>query len=150
MTSRTSVPPSAAPAMDRPWWQLGLAAGVIAAVINAVVYFLYQAVAGAPLQVTQPGGGALQDLPVVLVTLMSIIPPVVASVLAYALSRWTRSARTWLIAISVILAVLSLLSPLGLPAEVSTGNKLTLAAMHLIVAGAALAALVPRLFGERA
>jgi hypothetical protein len=133
----------------RPWWRLGLAAGLGAAVLNAILYYLYQLLSGEPLRVTDPASGAIQVLPLVLVIITSLLPPLVATLLAIALYRWTRAASIWFIAISLIVAVFSLFSPLALPADISMGNRLTLAAMHLVVAAITLAAFVPRLSAPR-
>lgn len=148
MTSRTTPITSTAPATARPWWQLGLAAGVIAAIINVIIYFVYQAATGAPPRIVPPGQ-QLQDLVLGMVVLLSLIPPLIAALLAYGLSRWTSSANAWLIGISLVILVLSMLSPLAQPTPVATSTKLVLAVMHVVVAAVTLAALVPRLSVDR-
>lgn len=150
MTSRTSPLTSTTPATARPWWQLGLAAGIVAAIINVIIYFVYQAATGAPPRIVPPGL-QLQDLFLGMVVVLSLMPPLITAVLAYGLSRWTNAASTWLIGISlvVLVLVLSLASPLTQPAAVTTGTKLVLTVMHVVVAAITLAALVPRLSAER-
>jgi hypothetical protein len=149
MTSRTTPLMPTETARTRPWWQLGLAAGLGAAVINVVIFALYQLVTGTPLRVVPPAGGPSQELAVAMVVIASLVPPVLATLLAIALSRWTRPASIWFTVITLIAVVLSLLSPLSLPAEISMGNKLTLAAMHLVTAVTTLAVFVPRLSAAR-
>jgi hypothetical protein len=148
MTSRSSPLTMSASDTARPWWQLGLAAGFVAAVINVISYFVVQIATSAPPRIVPPGQ-ELQDLFLGMVVLMSLIPPLIAALLAYGLSRWTSAASAWLIGISLVVLVLSLLSPLTQPATVTTGTKLVLAVMHVVVAAVTLAALVPRLSAER-
>jgi hypothetical protein len=148
MTSRTTPLPATEPVTSRPWWQLGLAAAIGAAAINVVIFYLYQLVTGAAIRVVPPGD-VLQDLPVAMVVIMSVIPPLVAGLLAYALHRWIRSAAVWFTVISVVLVALSLFSPWTQPTEIATSAKLTLSVMHLVVAGATLAAYLPRLAATR-
>ena len=148
MTSRSASLTAADQPATRPWWQLGLAAGVTAAVINVVIYFTYQAATGPPPRIVPPGQ-QLQDLFLGMVVVLSLIPPLIAAMLAYGLGRWTRARSTWLIGISLVVLVLSMLSPLAQPPEVTTSTKLVLVLMHVVVAAVTLAALVPRLSAER-
>lgn len=149
MTSRTTEPlTSTTPTITRPWWQIGLAAGVVAAVINVVIYVIFQVATGAPPRIVPPGQ-QLQDLFLGMVVLLSLIPPLIAALLAYGLGRWTNAASAWLIGISLVVLVLSMGSPLTQPAVVTTGTKLVLTVMHVVVAAVTLAALVPRLAAER-
>jgi hypothetical protein len=149
MTSSTA--PQSMPNLttNRPWWQLGLAAGVIAAVINAIIFLIYNAAASTPIQITTFSDSTVQELPGYMVVVLSVIPALLAAPLAAGLSRRTRSASTWFIAISVIVAVLSLASPLLLPEAIAMSAKLTLAAMHIVAAVAVLGVMVPRLNAGR-
>src|SRR5690606_11920559 len=83
MTSRT-IPqqPITTSYTRRPWWQLGLGAGVIAAVINSIIYYVYNAVATTPIQVTMLGRSEVQDLPVLGVVFFSLVPALLAALLA--------------------------------------------------------------------
>lgn len=148
MTSRTTTMTSSAPATARPWWQLGLAAGIVAAILNVIIYAVYQVATGAPPRIVPPGQ-QLQDLLLGMVVLLSLIPPLIAALLAYGLSRWTSAASAWLIGISLIVLVLSMVSPLTQPAPVTASTKLVLTVMHVVVAAVTLAALVPRLSADR-
>lgn len=148
MTSRTTTMTSSAPATARPWWQLGLAAGIVAAILNVIIYFVFQVATGAPPRIVPPGQ-ELQELFLGMVVLLSLIPPLIAAMLAYGLSRWTSAAGAWLIGISLVVLVLSMVSPLTQPAAVTTGTRLVLAVMHVVVAAVTLAALVPRLSVDR-
>ena len=150
MTSRT-IPqqPITTSYTSRPWWQLGLGAGVIAAVINSIIYYVYNAVATTPIQVTMLGRSEVQDLPVLGVVFFSLVPALLAALLAAGLKRWTSSASTWFVAIAVILGVVSLASPLMLPDTIAMSAKLTLASMHIVAAATIIGTLLPKLNAGR-
>ncbi|MDQ3694488.1 MAG: DUF6069 family protein [Chloroflexota bacterium] len=148
MSSRSPAIHDGPAATDRPWWQLGLAAGVIAAVANVILLAAYQAVAGSPAQIALSPGAPLQALSWWQTVIASILPALIAALVAAACSRWTPSPRAWFIGLVVILAALTLVAPLSLP--VATGNRLVLAIMHIVTAAAVIGALAPRLPAPRA
>jgi hypothetical protein len=120
----------------------------VAAVISVVIYFFYQAATGTPPRIVPPGQ-QWQDLFLGMVVVLSLIPPLLAALLAYGLGRWTGAASAWLIGISLVVLALSLLSPLAQPAEVTASTKLVLVLMHVVAAAVTLAALVTRLSAGR-
>lgn len=135
---------------NRPWWQLGLAAGIIAAAINVIIFFIYNAAASTPIQIQAIGGAGIQELPVFMVIVMSLVPALLAGLVAAGIRRWRGEfAATWFIAISVILTVLSLASPFTLPGTIAMSAKLTLAVMHIVAAVVIIVAMLPKLNAGR-
>lgn len=112
-----------------------LLAGAIAAgasvVVNALLFFVFQA-AGILVDTIyiQPG----QALTVVPVVLSSIVPTLVGAFVFFLFERFTNNGFRIFSIISVVLTIASFLSPFYIP-EVTTGFALVLCAMHVVVAG---------------
>jgi len=113
----------------------GLAAGLVAAVVNALVF----ALGGIDPNVLAPGVGQPIALPAVI--LASLLPNVLGGLALWAVLRAGRGVRTFQIIVAVA-TVLSMLQPLTIPGA-QVGMVLTLEVMHL-VAGAAAILVTPR------
>ena len=110
----------------------GLTGGVIAAVINAVIYFAAQSVNGGPLLVQTPQAPTAQPLPVFAVLLFSIVPGILAGVVYWALARFTRAPARWFLILAVIVFGLFVVGPLGAASGVAVW------ALELMHVGAAV------------
>ena len=118
---------------------LALTGGVIGAVINAVIALIAPALIGGPVQVSQPGSTALQDLPLIAVIAASLIPAFVAALVLYLLGRFTKAPIQIFQITAGVLTFLSLFSPFAIPT--SLGAQLTLCLMHLVAAASITLAL---------
>lgn len=111
---------------------LALIGGVTGAVINAAIALIAPVLIGGAVQVSQPGSAVLQDLPLPAVIAASIIPAFVAAGVLWLLGRFTKAPIQIFQIIAVVIALLSLISPFGIP--VSLGSQLTLCLMHIVAA----------------
>ncbi len=114
-----------------------LAAGV-AAIINAILFFLGDATGIMDKNVGIPGSdGSVQAITVVPVIISSIIPTIVAAGVLMMLKRFTANPlRTYGI-LTIVLLVLSLGNPfMGIPG-IPTAMGIWLNLMHVVVAGVA-------------
>lgn len=107
----------------------GLTGGVIAAVINALIYFAAQGVNGGLLLVQTPQAPTPQPLPLPAVLLFSIAPGLAASVVYWVLARFTRNPTGWFLILAGIVFVLFFFGPLG--AASGTVAVWALELMHL-------------------
>ncbi|MEM8862712.1 MAG: DUF6069 family protein [Chloroflexota bacterium] len=107
----------------------GLIGGGIAAVINAIVFFIAPA-----LNVSQPDG-SLAPVGLVPIIVASIIPGIFAAIFLWLLRRFTGNGTRIFQIVAVILLLLSFISPFT--AAASTGIAIWLNVMHL-VAGVAI------------
>lgn len=128
----------------RPWWQIAVIAAVAAAIGNLLVYLIAVGLFDADVRVPEaPGSATYVDLSVVQVLFASIVPAILATLLAIALLRWTGAPRRWFVISAVVIFLLSFLSFVDLDA--STGAYMTLALMHLVAAVAITMVVAPRL-----
>ena len=140
MSSRTSD----TPVETRPWWQIGLLAAVAAAVANVIVYLIAVALFDANLRVPEGlGSDTYSDLAVGQVIFASMLPALLATLLAIALVRWTGAPRRWFVISAVVVLLLSYLTFFDL--DGTTGAFVTLAIMHVVAAAAIVAVIAPRL-----
>ncbi len=91
----------------------GLTGGVIAAVINALLYFAAQSVNGGPLLVQTPQALTPQPLPLPAVLLFSIAPGLIAGAIFWVLARFIRNPARWFSILAGIVFVLFFFGPLG-------------------------------------
>jgi asparagine N-glycosylation enzyme membrane subunit Stt3 len=113
-------------------WITALTAGVIAAIVNVIVYFIAGA-ANVPLQIAAPGSSQLERLQLVPVILASLIPAFVAAGLLLILRRFAPRADTVFQVIALVFTLVSFGGPLGQPTD--GASKFVLNLMH-VVAGA--------------
>ena len=112
----------------------GLAAGVVAAVVNAVLF----AFGAIDQSVITPMG---QSIGLGAVVTLSLVPNIIGGLVLWGVLRAGRSVRLYQI-IAVVATVLSFYSPLTLP-DAPLGMVLLLEVMH-VVAGAAAVFITPR------
>lgn len=112
--------------------------GIIAAVINVILFFLGNIWNGTAMHVIRPGQEAAEPLSIVFVIVMSIVPCIVAAIL-YFLLRATGRASLIFSIIAIILFVLFFFSAQG--AAQSALTNWILQIMHLVVAVCAVEAI---------
>ena len=132
--------------MQRPLWSVGLAAALIAAAANVVVYVVATGV-GVPLEITEVFADHFARMPVQSFVLGTLIDGgIVGTALAYACRAWAPHPRTWF----VVLALLGTVGSLALPiaSDGTTATKVVLSVSHVVAAvilvPALAAALEPR------
>lgn len=110
---------------------VGLVAGLVAGVANAIFFFISRALFSLPYLV--PMGGPTSpatDLPVFAVIAASTVPALGAALLYWALGRFTSRATTIFTVVAVVFGLLSLGGPVSLPIDL--GTRIALSVMHLI------------------
>ena len=125
-----------------PWWQLAGLAGTVAGVANLAVF----AIAIWPVGVDVRELGPI-PLTVLAILIFTVLPAVVATLLAAGLARWTAAPRRWFVGIAAVVLLLSFVPPLFL-IDASVAALLMLELMHVIAAGGVVAVLAPRLANQ--
>jgi Family of unknown function (DUF6069) len=129
---RRGLPPTSPAWTQRPLWQVGLAAALVAAAANSVLYVVARLV-GVPLELTEVFSDHFGRIPVSSFVLGTLLDGgVVATLLAAACRRWAPRPRTWFVA----LAVSGTVASLGLPltSDGTTATKVALSIGHLVAA----------------
>ncbi len=116
--------------LRRLWWA-SLLAGVVAAAVNAVIYFIASAAGAIPQTVLVPGLN--QPITVVLVILNSFVPAILAAVVLALLNRFARRPVRLFRIIAAVLLVISFANPLTIPGA-PLAMILTLDLMHIVAA----------------
>lgn len=111
----------------------GLTGGVIAAVINAGIYFAAQSVNGGPLILQTLQAPTPQPLTLFAVLLFSVVPGLLAGVVYGALARFTRAPTRWFLILAGIVFALFIIPPL-----VAASGAVTVWALELLHVGAAV------------
>ncbi len=111
----------------------GLFAGLAAAAINALVYFLGRSLGWITDDVLLPGAEQPLTLPPVIMA--SLVPALIAAVVAWLVNRFTRRPRQVFTGLAVVLLVLTLVPPFSLPGA-SGGMIFALVLMHVVAAAA--------------
>jgi hypothetical protein len=114
-----------------------LAAGLVAAVINAVLFWIGSATGAVPADLIIPNAG--QPLTIVPVIISSVLPALVAGLVFFLLIRFTRNPLRIFNWVAAIVLLLSFASPFSIP-NVPVGMVVVLELMHVVVAGAVLIA----------
>ncbi len=110
-------------------------AGLIAAVINTVLYFLGDAMGFMDQTVGTPSADGIQPITLLPVIMSSIIPSIVAGLVFALLNRFTSNPFRIFGIISLVLVVLSFANPfMGIPG-IPVGMGVLLNIMHVVVAG---------------
>jgi Family of unknown function (DUF6069) len=112
--------------------QAGLIGGVIATIINLVLYFLGNAINGGPMLVKPPGIATIQAVPWFMVIVQSVLAGVIAGALYGLLARFTTRASTIFLGIAAVIFILFFFNPLLAAQNVTT--IVVLEIMHLVVA----------------
>jgi hypothetical protein len=116
----------------RPLWQVGLAAALVAATANIVVYVTARA-AGVPLELTEVFSDDFARMPVSTFVLGTLLDGgVVATVVAAACQRWAPRPRSWFVALAVVGTVASLSLPLV--SDGTTATVIVLSISHVVAA----------------
>ncbi len=118
--------------------RIGLVAGVAAAVVNLIIYFVGTTVFAVPFLITMQPGTAPIPLVVPAIIGMSILPGLLAALFLWGLARFVSRPIRWFQGISLVLLLLSLL-PLSMPLDAATRVGLVL--MHLATGLLIIAAL---------
>ena len=111
----------------------GLYAGVAAAIINAILFFIFHATGVISDNIMPKPNEPMTVVPVIMA---SIMPAIVGSIVFYLLERFTTNGFKIFRILAIVLAVLSLLSPFMVIPGITTGYAVVLCMMHLVVAGA--------------
>jgi uncharacterized BrkB/YihY/UPF0761 family membrane protein len=106
----------------------------ISLVANLIVFVIGST--GAPLQVVVGGDTEASDLAVGAVIGASIIPLLLGAVGLWLAYRYVPNSFTVWSAVVAVLAVVSIVGPLGL--DIDTGSKVALAVMHIATGAAAI------------
>lgn len=111
--------------------QTGLMAGVVAAVINAVLYLITSAMGFFPSSVITPAGQPFSLIPVIA---MSLLPSVVAGIVYALIARFAQNPNRIFLWVAAAVFVFMFFSPFSLKGA-PTGMIVTLEIMHVVVAG---------------
>jgi len=113
------------------FWPTALVAGIAAALVNLLVYFVVTSVFGYSLEIATPGGPAMPLTPLPII-ITSFIPAIGAAVLLALLNRFVSRPFPIFLVVAVIFFLLSLGGPLSLP--IAATNKAILILMHTLAA----------------
>jgi hypothetical protein len=116
----------------------GLLAGLVAALINGILFFIFQGAGVITDRVLLPNNEPMTLMPILF---SSLIPPVLGSVAYYLLARFTSNGYRYFTIIAVILLMLSFANPFfGIP-HVTVPYAIALNVMHVVVVAVLLYAL---------
>lgn len=109
----------------------GAIAGGVAAVINAVLFFIFHSLGVLTDDIfVQPN----QSLTVVPVIVSSILPSIIGSIVFFLIEKFTNNGFGIFRIVSIVLLILSLVSPFMQIPNVTTGFAIVLDVMHVVVA----------------
>ena len=109
----------------------GAIAGGVAAVINAVLFFIFHSLGVLTDDIfIQPN----QSLTVVPVIVSSILPSIIGSIVFFLIEKFTNNGFGIFRIVSIVLLILSLVSPFMQIPNVTTGFAIVLDVMHVVVA----------------
>jgi uncharacterized membrane protein len=109
----------------------GAIAGGVAAVINAVLFFIFHSLGVLTDDIfIQPN----QSLTVVPVIVSSILPSIIGSIVFFLIEKFTNNGFGIFRIVSIVLLILSLVSPFMQIPNVTTGFAIVLDIMHVVVA----------------
>jgi hypothetical protein len=117
---------------ERPLWQVGLVAALVAAAASVIVYGAARA-AGVPMELTEVFEDEFERMPVMNMAWAALLEGGVAgTVLAAACRRWSKRPRPCFVA----LAMTGLITSFALPiiSDATTATKVVLSISHVIVA----------------
>jgi len=115
-------------------WRNGLIAAIVAAVINAILFYIGAAAGGFPASVLTPMGVPITVMPVIIATVLGIV----VGTLGYAiLSRFTTNPNRWFTIVAIVVLLLMVYNPFTLVGAPVLMIAL-LEIMHLVVGGAAI------------
>ncbi|HEX2298802.1 MAG TPA: DUF6069 family protein [Pseudonocardiaceae bacterium] len=142
-THNPAAPASRSFLTTSPVWLVGVLAALAGAVVTEVFGLIARAL-GVPMEAASPGATAAAPIPPGGFAVSVLVWSVMGIVLAVALARWAkRPARTFVVT-TIVLTVLSLLSP-ALAPYTATSTKIVLALSHLVAAAVVIPLLGVRL-----
>lgn len=112
------------------WWAAPVA-GLAAAVANAIVFFIFEALGAIPPDIIVPN--ADQPITVIPVMMASFMPAIIAGILLALLAAFTSKPVKIFLIITVVALVLSFYTPFTIP-EVIMPMILALNLMHVVAA----------------
>jgi hypothetical protein len=113
--------------------QAGLIGGILAGVVNIILYTLGQALNGSLMMVTPPGQAGEMPLPFFMVTIMSVVPGIIAGLLYGILARFTPRATPIFLVIAAVVFTFMFFNPITSARGLTT--MIVLEFMHVVVAG---------------
>ncbi|MFI7642343.1 DUF6069 family protein [Nonomuraea sp. NPDC049400] len=120
------------PWTERPLWQVGFAAALVAAAASVIVYVAARA-AGVPMELTEVFEDHFARMPVMNMAWAALLEGGVGgTALAVACRRWSRRPRSTF----VVLATTGVIASFALPvtSDASTATKVVLSISHVVVA----------------
>lgn len=114
--------------------QTGVLAGIMAAIVNVIVYFVGQAL-GASFDIIMQPGTPMIPLPIVAIILFSVVPALGAAVLAWALNRYVTRGNAIFVGIAVVFLLVSIIPDITMPDPVTNATRLGLIVMHFVAGG---------------
>lgn len=108
-------------------------AGSIAALLNAVLFFIGASMGAVPATVRIPDANG-QPLTLVPVLISSVMPALVAGLVLFLLIRFTKKPLRIFNSVAAVVLLLSFASPFTIP-NITTGMIVLLELMHVVVAG---------------
>ena len=116
----------------------GLLAGLGAALINGILFFVFQGAGVITDRVRLPNNEPMTLVPIIV---SSLLPALLGSVVYYLLARFTRNGYRYFTILAVILLILSFANPFfGIP-NVTVPYAIALNVMHIVVVAVLLYAL---------
>ncbi|HLL42749.1 MAG TPA: DUF6069 family protein [Segetibacter sp.] len=110
-------------------------AGVISAVVNSILYFIFHATGVIPDDVYVQENQPLTLLPVVI---SSFVPSLLAGVVFYLFCRYTRNGFRYFSILAIILLFLSFANPFMAIKNIPLGMGIALSVMHIVVVASLL------------
>ena len=105
-------------------------AGVISAVVNSILYFIFHATGVIPDDVYVQENQPLTLLPVLI---SSFVPSLLAGVVFYLFCRYTRNGFRYFSILAIILLFLSFANPFMAIKNIPLGMGIALSVMHIVV-----------------
>lgn len=143
----------AAPARERWWterplWQVGMAAALVAAAASVLVYMVARAV-GVPMELSEVFEDQFARMPVMNMAFAALLEGGIAgTALAVVCRRWTRRPRLSFVALTMIGLIASFALPID--SDATTATKVVLSISHVVVAVIIVPALALALPAQRA
>ena len=110
-------------------------AGVISAVVNSILYFIFHATGVIPDDVYVQENQPLTLLPVVI---SSFVPSLLAGIVFYLFCRYTKNGFRYFSILAIILLFLSFANPFMAIKNIPLGMGIALSVMHIVVVASLL------------
>jgi Family of unknown function (DUF6069) len=131
-TAPGAPPPTRLAWTQRPLWQIGLAAALVAAAANTVLY-AFARLTGVPLELTEVFSDQFARMPASSFVLATLFDGgAAATVTAAACQRWAPRPRTWFVTLALIGTVASFWLPLA--SDATTATIVVLLISHVVAA----------------